>query len=733
MAKRPTLTDISSGYTSNTTLNDNFNSIKEAFDNTLSRDGSTPNQMESDLDMNSNDILNAKDGTFTGTLSVAGVDINDILGGVGPGTVFNSTNRFDGDGATTVFTLTKDPVSRANTQVYINGVYQQKNTYSVSGTSLTFTSAPPSGTQNIEVNLQESTSTGTPSASGVSTSDGEDVQAKFDQAHYTSRANFIADIDAGKKWDDGNVVSDGTVSYIKATGATAISDMADWLPFGKRRPEHDGLTATISIPSDVSTLQAAVDRYGSDPVDSITLSIEAGHMPTSGISVSNGDYSKYTVTSAAQATAFLYVTGSISVTNGETITQATSGATGTVESATGSTRIILLSGVSGTFDTTNQLTGSTSGALGANSVPLVSRAGAVIVPSFSGNVIYGQNCHMPTLDCLFAGPGTSALFDGYYARNAAIGKVTEGSGVVGAWSAGLRTFGPSMVEARNTIWDAGAQNGSTGAGCNIWGGQAYLDDASAVWSGYYGIQAAHCGKVTMRNAVSSDAYRHGIRASDAAIIDADGATANDCGKDGSGSNVRSYEGSKVSFVNGTAAGGYNGAGCFRGELNLRGADISGASGPDLWIQQGVVYTYADTIFNTLDNDGGIVLGNNSGNLRWGTYTPTASALTNVSTITPSSAHWMRVGSTVTVSGVVVVATTAAASTITEFELDLPVASNLGSFSDLAGTSAATTQTTTQTTPCGILANPANDTAEFRYISGTASSVVWAYTFSYEVI
>ena len=70
MAKKPTLTDVSSGYTSQTTLNSNFEALRDAFDNTLSRDGSTPNQMESDLDMNSNDILNAKDGEFTGTLTV---------------------------------------------------------------------------------------------------------------------------------------------------------------------------------------------------------------------------------------------------------------------------------------------------------------------------------------------------------------------------------------------------------------------------------------------------------------------------------------------------------------------------------------------------------------------------------------------------------------------------------------------------------------------------------------
>ena len=61
-------------------------------------------------------------------------------------------------------------------------------------------------------------------------------------------------------------------------------------------------------------------------------------------------------------------TGSITVVKDETITQATSGATGKVAKSTTGTNIELYD-ISGTFDTTNQLTGSTSGALGANSVP----------------------------------------------------------------------------------------------------------------------------------------------------------------------------------------------------------------------------------------------------------------------------------------------------------------------------------------------------------------------------
>ncbi len=56
-----------------------------------------------------------------------------------------SVNNYSGDGSTTGFTLSTTPVSENATQVYINGVYQFKNTYAVSGTTLTFDTAPANG------------------------------------------------------------------------------------------------------------------------------------------------------------------------------------------------------------------------------------------------------------------------------------------------------------------------------------------------------------------------------------------------------------------------------------------------------------------------------------------------------------------------------------------------------------------------------------------------------------
>ena len=58
---------------------------------------------------------------------------------------------FSGDGSTTGFTLSYSVGSANSISIYIDGVKQAVSTYTASGTTLTFTTAPPSGTNNIEV------------------------------------------------------------------------------------------------------------------------------------------------------------------------------------------------------------------------------------------------------------------------------------------------------------------------------------------------------------------------------------------------------------------------------------------------------------------------------------------------------------------------------------------------------------------------------------------------------
>ncbi len=65
-------------------------------------------------------------------------------------------DEFNGNGSTTAFTLTRTPAANNahNYVVFINNVYQRYGSsyaYTVSGATITFTSAPPSGTNNIQV------------------------------------------------------------------------------------------------------------------------------------------------------------------------------------------------------------------------------------------------------------------------------------------------------------------------------------------------------------------------------------------------------------------------------------------------------------------------------------------------------------------------------------------------------------------------------------------------------
>ena len=110
-------------------------------------------------------------------------------------------NNFSGDGSDTTFTLNVDPTHENNTQVYIDGVYQFKNTYSVSGTTLTFSTAPPNGS-GIEVMVHSQTtinSAGSLAAGAVSglsevTIAGADHLMLFDATDNALKKGLASDL-----------------------------------------------------------------------------------------------------------------------------------------------------------------------------------------------------------------------------------------------------------------------------------------------------------------------------------------------------------------------------------------------------------------------------------------------------------------------------------------------------------------------------------------------------------
>ena len=112
----------------------------------------------------------------------------DDWGEIGGGGATLAVDNFTGDGSDTTFTMGANPLEENNTQVYIDGVYQQKNTYSISGTTLTFSEAPPNSSSVEVVRISASTVTvGTPDDNTVST-----VKIQNDAVTYDKIQNVSA-------------------------------------------------------------------------------------------------------------------------------------------------------------------------------------------------------------------------------------------------------------------------------------------------------------------------------------------------------------------------------------------------------------------------------------------------------------------------------------------------------------------------------------------------------------
>ena len=86
-------------------------------------------------------------GTYTRKPAPGSVGVNELETGLKSFT----TDTFTGNGSTTAFTLTESPTNTNSLMVFVDGILQKSSTnYGVSGTTLTFTSAPANSAE-IEV------------------------------------------------------------------------------------------------------------------------------------------------------------------------------------------------------------------------------------------------------------------------------------------------------------------------------------------------------------------------------------------------------------------------------------------------------------------------------------------------------------------------------------------------------------------------------------------------------
>ena len=111
----------------------------------------------------------------------------------GTNTILDS---FTANGSTTAFTLSLAPGSENNTQIFIDGVYQQKTDYTVSGTTLTFDTAPANGA-TIEVMIFTQTVLNQPAANTVGVSQLNLSDGSSGQAIVTDGSGTISFSDVG--------------------------------------------------------------------------------------------------------------------------------------------------------------------------------------------------------------------------------------------------------------------------------------------------------------------------------------------------------------------------------------------------------------------------------------------------------------------------------------------------------------------------------------------------------
>ena len=189
--------------------------------------------------------------TFT-TAPVNGrrIVVQHILSSVaGNSTLYTSLT---GDGSTTAFTLSGAPGHENNTQVFMDGVYQQKDSYIVNGTTLTFAAAPANSAE-IEVMSFAQTTINAPGSNTVSV-------AELNLSDGTS-GQFIT--------TDGN----GTISFASVPAGYTDSDVETYLDGGTSTPTFSSITSTGnvgigSILNGISTATPVEINMGSTYADS---------------------------------------------------------------------------------------------------------------------------------------------------------------------------------------------------------------------------------------------------------------------------------------------------------------------------------------------------------------------------------------------------------------------------------------------------------------------------------
>ena len=254
----------------------------------------------------------------TAPVNGRGIIVYNVKGAVS-GTNLNH-NQFSGTGTATQFTLNLNPVHENNTMVYIDGVYQNKTSYSVSGTTLDFGSgnAPPNGT-TVECMIMNQTDVNVPVDDTISTAKLQALavtEAKIAVNAVTSlkiAENAITARELATNAIATLYLADDSVTTVKiADNAVTAAKIGQDVLTDQLR----GITSAASVGSDALTIDSSehVTILNDLIVDTTTLKVDSGNnrvgigtaSPASGLHLSGGDNTaaKLTFTNTANSNTY---------------------------------------------------------------------------------------------------------------------------------------------------------------------------------------------------------------------------------------------------------------------------------------------------------------------------------------------------------------------------------------------------------------------------------------------